>query len=316
MTPAKGLLRIVILGSAAGGGVPQWNCNCDVCRQAWQADGRVKSRTQSSIAVTANDRDWCVVNCSTDIRAQIMSTPQLHPNPSAGPRHSPVRAVVLTNADVDHVAGLLTLREKQAFDLYGTQAVLGVLERNPIFEVLDDAVVGRQRLDIGAPAEPVPGVVVEASRVPGKVALYLEREAMAGSDHIETAAETDHTVALRISNRDGSTFFHYVPGCAAMTPALAGWLQGSPLVFFDGTVWRDDEMLTHGLGAKTGSRMGHMSMGGEAGSIATFSGLGVGRKIFVHINNSNPVLVEGSPERAIAEQAGWEIAYDGMQVML
>ncbi len=316
MDPATGQLRIVVLGSAAGGGVPQWNCNCDVCRKARQSGDAVLPRTQSSIAVTGNGRDWCVVNASPDIRAQIMTTPQLHPDPAAGPRHSPIGAVVLTNADVDHVAGLLTLREKQAFDLYGTPAVLGVIARNPIFEVLDEALVRRRGLAVGEPAEPVPGVVIEAFRVPGKVALYLEKEAMAGSGRIETAAETDHTVALRISSREGSAFFHYIPGCAAMTPGIADEVRASPLVLFDGTVWRDEEMLAHGLGAKTGSRMGHMSMGGEAGSIAAFSDLAVKRKIFVHVNNSNPALIAGSPERAAAEEAGWEVAHDGLEVIL
>ncbi len=316
MTSAAGELRVVVLGSAAGGGVPQWNCNCDVCRRARRSGGQVSSRSQSSIAVSVDGRDWCVVNCSPDIRQQITSTPLLHPAADAGPRHSPIRAVVLTNADVDHVAGLLTLREKQAFDLYGTSAVLDVIARNSIFEVLDSELVARRPMIAGTPFEPLPGLVVEAFRVPGKVALYLERQAIAGAGKLDTAAETDHTVGLRISRRGGTAYFHYIPGCAAVTADVAARLRGSPLAFFDGTVWRDDEMQAHGLGAKTGRRMGHMSMSGEAGSIAAFVGLDIGRRIFVHINNSNPVLIEGSRERLAAEAAGWEIAYDGMQVEL
>lgn len=273
-------------------------------------------RTQSSIAVSIDGRDWCIVNCSPDVRAQILANPPLHPAAGSGPRHSPIKAVVLTNADVDHVAGLLTLREKQPFDLYGTGAVLGVIERNPIFEVLDDQLVTRRPFRVGEPFEPLAGLAIEAYRVPGKVALYLERQAMSGSGELETAAESDHTVGLGISRSDGSAAFHYIPGCAAMTPALARRLSGSDLVFFDGTVWRDDEMAAHGLGAKTGGRMGHMHMFGETGTLTAFAGLDVRRKIFVHINNSNPVLVEGSCERAAAEAAGWEIACDGMEVVL
>jgi len=313
MPPATGHLRIIVLGSAAGGGVPQWNCNCDVCRQAWQAAGAVKTRTQSSIAVSANGHDWCVVNCSPDIRTQILANPPLHPAAGGGPRHSPIKAVVLTNADVDHVAGLLTLREKQPFVVHGTKAVLGVIERNPIFEVLDEQLVARRPFCVGEPFAPLAGLTIEAYRVPGKVALYL---AMADSGQLETAAETDHTVGLRVSRADGSASFHYIPGCAAITPELAGRLCGSDLVFFDGTVWRDDEMSAHGLGAKSGQRMGHMHMAGGTGTIAAFAGLDVRRKVFVHVNNSNPALIEGSRERAAAEAAGWEIAYDGMEVVL
>ncbi len=316
MPPATGHVRIIVLGSAAGGGVPQWNCNCDVCRQAWRAAGAVRARAQSSIAVSADGHDWCIVNCSPDVRAQILANPPLHPAADRGPRHSPIKAVVLTNADVDHIAGLLTLREKQPFDVYGTEAVLGVIDRNPIFEVLDEQLVARHPFRVGEPFEPLADLRIEAYRVPGKVALYLEKEAMAGSGQLETAAETDHTVGLRISRSDGSASFHYIPGCAAMTPELAGRLRGSAAVFFDGTVWRDDEMAAHGLGPKTGQRMGHMHMSGETGAMAAFADLDVRRKIFVHINNSNPALIEGSRERAAAEAAGWEIACDGMEVVL
>lgn len=308
-------MRIIVLGSAAGGGVPQWNCACEVCRHAWRANGKVRPRTQSSIAVTANGDDWVIVNCSPDLRGQIIATPALHPGSNGRLRHSPVRAVVLTNADVDHVAGLLTLRESQPFDLYATEAVLQVLATNAIFEVLDPALVRRRPMRVGETVEPVPGVTIEPYRVPGKVALYLEGAALR-TGGLDTAAESDHTVGLDVRSRDPAARFHYVPGCAAMTPALALHLDRSPLVLFDGTAWSDDEMVSHGLGAKTARRMGHMSMDGEAGSIAAFSRLAVGRKIFIHINNSNPVLIEDSRERALAERAGWEIAHDGMEVVL
>jgi pyrroloquinoline quinone biosynthesis protein B len=265
--------------------------------------------------VTANGSDWCLINCSPDLRSQIIATPPLHPRGNRRLRDSPVRAVVLTNADVDHVAGLLTLREGEAFDLYATEAVLEVIAANPIFAVLDPALVRRRPMRVGEPVGPVPGVTIEPYRVPGKVALYLEKDALRAGD-LDTSAESDHTVGLHIRGRRATARFHYVPGCAAMTPALARRLDRSPLVLFDGTAWSDDELVSHGLGAKTARRMGHMSMDGEAGSIAAFSGLAVGRKIFIHINNSNPVLIEDSRERALAEGAGWEIAHDGMEVVL
>ena len=292
-------MRAIVLGAAAGGGLPQWNCGCENCRLA--RAGAIPAASQSSLAVSGNGRDWAILNASPDLRAQAAACPALHPT---GARASPVRAVLLTNGDIDHVAGLLTLREKQPFVLYATAEILAVLAANPVFGVLDESLVPRRAVRLGEPFELVDGVEAELFAVPGKVPLYLEGETVA------TDLEGEQTVGVRI----GRAF--YVPGCARLTPALAERLGGAAAVFFDGTLWEDDEMIRTGVGKKTGRRMGHMPVSGPEGSMAAFAGLAVGRKVYVHMNNTNPLWRPGSAERAAAEAAGWEIGYDGMEVTL
>ena len=294
-------LRARILGAAAGGGLPQWNCGCENCSLA--RAGAIPSQTQSSLACTADGRNWVILNASPDIRQQIAGAPSLHPT---GLRESPVKAVLLTNGDIDHVAGLLTLREKQAFTLFATREIHDVLAANPIFSALDASLVDRVALDLGTPVEIVPGLTAELFPVPGKVPLYLE------GDEVQTDLEGEKTVGVHLRTAGESAF--YIPGCAALTEALRRRLDGADLVFFDGTLWHDDEMIRAGLGQKTGRRMGHMSMSGPEGSIAAFDGLSVGRKVFIHMNNTNPVLRPDAPERRAAEAAGWTIGEDGMEV--
>ncbi len=309
-------MDIVVLGSAAGGGLPQWNCSCLLCRRARAGDPLVVSRTQSSLAVSADGQRWVLLNASPDVREQITRTGQLHPR--GGGRDSPIAAVVLTNADVDHIAGLLSLREAQPFALMATRRVHEVLAANPVFNVLNPRLVARRTVGLdeaaaiaGADGEPT-GLTVRLFPVPGKVALYLEDPA-AGPE-LGTVAED--TVGVEMSGpQDGARFF-YIPGCSRITGDLARRLDGAALVLFDGTVWSDDEMAATGVGAKTGQRMGHLCMSGPDGSIAAFSGLNVGRKLFIHINNTNPVLAGDSPERRTAEAAGWEIAVDGLEIRL
>jgi len=298
-------MRIIVLGSAAGGGFPQWNSACPVGRRAWQGDPAARWRSQCSLAVSAADEHWVLLNASPDLRQQILATPALHPQ--TAPRHSPIVAVVLTNGDIDHVAGLLTLRESQRFALYATRAILDVLAANPIFDALNPDYVDRRPLALDTAVE-VAGLSILPFAVPGKVALYMERgEPVIG-------AESEDTIGLEL--RAAGTRFCFVPGCAGMTAALGARLQGAPLVFFDGTLWTDDEMVQSGTGAKTGGRMGHISVSGPGGSLAAFASLSVGRKIYIHINNTNPMLLDDSPERAAAERAGWEVAYDGMELCL
>lgn len=296
-------MRAIVLGAAAGGGLPQWNCGCVNCGLA--RAGEIPAASQSSLAVSGNGRDWAILNASPDIRSQMAAVPALHPT---GPRESPVRAVLLTNGDIDHVAGLLGLREKQTFTLWATAEIHAVLAANRVFDALDPALVDRRSVALDDAFELVPGVEAELFAVPGKVPLYLE------GDTVETGVEGEQTVGVRLSADAGDAF--YIPGCAAVTPGLAARLQGAALVFFDGTLWEDDEMIRAGVGTKTGRRMGHVSMNGTQGSIAALAGLGIGRRVFVHMNNTNPVLRPGSPERAAAEAAGWEIAGDGMEVGL
>jgi pyrroloquinoline quinone biosynthesis protein B len=248
------------------------------------------------------------LNASPDLRQQLTTTPALHPRPGS-PRHSPVEGVVLTNGDIDHVAGLLSLREGHAFRVYATRRILTVLERNPVFNALARDVVDRRQVGLGEPITLGDRLTAEMFAVPGKVALYLEEESP------EIGGETEDVVGLRIEEDRGASFF-FVPGCARLTAALARRLAGAPIVFFDGTLWRDDEMVRLGAGSKTGQRMGHMSVSGSTGSLAAFADLEVGRKIYIHVNNTNPMLLEDSPERAAVTAAGWEVAYDGMEVDL
>ncbi len=307
-------MRIVVLGSAAGGGFPQWNCNCVGCRLARAGDPVASPRTQSSLAVTADGERWLLVNASPDIRQQIAASPALSP-PENVRRGSPIAAVVLTNADVDHSAGLLSLRERQPLSLFATGRVLDVLARNPIFDVLDRELVARCPLALEAEvalslAGRTLGLAITAFAVPGKVALWLEKDAGG------IAGLPEDTTGLRIAEPATGRHFFYIPGCAAMTPDLARRLTGAPLVFFDGTTWRDDEMAAAGVGSKTAARMGHMSMDGPTGSLAAFRPLGAHRKIYTHINNTNPVLLADADERRRAEADGWEIAWDGMEISL
>ncbi|KFF47517.1 pyrroloquinoline quinone biosynthesis protein PqqB [Gammaproteobacteria bacterium MFB021] len=297
-------MRLRVLGAAAGGGSPQWNCRCEVCRLAWAGDPRITPRTQSSIAISRDGEQWALINCAPEILAQIRQNPVLQPQ--HGDRHTPIRSVLLTNADVDHIGGLLNLRERSPFRLLATPSIQAVLKANPIFGVLNAECVTREPVALETAFELLDGVSAKLFAVPGKTALYLE------GDTVEIGVEGEDTVGVEFIGAGSRVY--YIPGCAAMTPALAARLEGADLVLFDGTLWRDDEMIAAGVGVKTGARMGHMSMSGDAGSIAAFAGLAVRRRVFVHINNTNPVLIEGSPERAQAERAGWEIAYDGMEL--
>lgn len=299
-------MKAIVLGSAAGGGVPQWNCRCRICQLARAGDARVSSRTQSSLAVSADGEAWLLINASPDVRQQISATTELHPR--RGLRDSPISAVLLTNGDVDHVAGLLTLRESQAFRLYATQSVAQAVDANRIFAVCAPGLVPRLPVTMGTRFEPVPGLQVEMFAVPGKVALWLEDETMRIGD------ETDSTVGLEITA--GGKRLLYIPGCAQVTDALCQRVAGADALLFDGTMWTDDEMVEAGLGSKTARRMGHVPLSGAGGSIAALADAPVRRRVFVHINNTNPILVEGSRERAAAERAGWEVAADGMRISL
>ncbi|MCI4662461.1 MAG: pyrroloquinoline quinone biosynthesis protein PqqB [Neomegalonema sp.] len=300
-------LRALVLGAGAGGGFPQWNCRCRNCASFWAGEAGLAPMSQSSLAVSADGENWLLLNASPDLRQQIINASQMHPR--AGKRHSPIKAVLLTNGDLDHIAGLITLREKQGFDLLATEEIHSVLRANPVFEALDPEFVSRKPIALEAPSEVLPGLTVTLFAVPGKVPLFLE-----GEGPVDTSAVGEFTVGVEIAAAGQRLF--YIPGCAALPADLAARLSGADLLFFDGTVYHDDEMIREGVGHKTGARMGHMAMAGPGGSLAAFSGLPIGRKIFIHINNTNPVLRAGSTERAAVRAAGWEIACDGLEVAL
>ena len=314
--PARRFMIIKVLGSAAGGGFPQWNCNGRNSAAVRMGREGFRARTQSSIAVSANGSDWVLFNASPDLRKQINDTPELHPRPAKGLRDSPIQAVVLTNGDVDHVAGLLNLREGQKFKLYATNRVLQTLESNSIFNVLARDKVERIELSLGstislAGPDGALGLDIEIFPVPGKVALYLENPE-AGENF---GTQQEDTVGVRISSGADRSFF-YLPGCAFLDDALRARLRSAALILFDGTLFTNDEMVRQNLLDKTGQRMGHISMSGPDGSMAAFSDLDVARKIYIHINNSNPVLDENSSEREAVKAAGWDVSFDGMEVRM
>lgn len=295
------MFKALILGAAAGGGLPQWNCGCENCNLARAGD--IPASTQSSLAVTMDGTSWVILNASPDIRAQIAANPALHPR---NLRDTPITGVLLTNGDIDHVAGLLSLREGQPFTLYATGEIHDVLAANPLMQAVDTARVPRVAIALDQPVTLLPGLTATLFSVPGKVPLYMEGET------VETDLEGEQTTGVHL--QAGGRNIFYIPGCAAVTDRLATRLRGADMVFFDGTLWRDDEMIRMGLSQKTGRRMGHISMCGPEGSIAALRDLGIGRKIYVHMNNSNPVLRPTTPERAEAESAGWIIGQDGMEL--
>ncbi|RWA67783.1 pyrroloquinoline quinone biosynthesis protein PqqB [Mesorhizobium sp.] len=310
-------MRMKIIGSAAGGGFPQWNCNYRLSRAARTGMSSVHSRTQSCIAVSADGTGWVLFNASPDIRQQIAQTPELQPSADAPLRSTPIRAVVLTNADVDHIAGLLSLRERQPFAIYATAQVLATLEANSIFNVLDPAIVPRRllaptkELAIGDADGHETGVVVDAFPVPGKIALYLEQR---GDPSADFSSDSGDTIGVRITGAGSRGAVFYIPGCARIDASLRTRVADAACLLFDGTVYTDDEMIVARVGQKTGARMGHIAMSGEAGSIAGLANVKIGRRIFVHINNTNPVLDENSAEHAAVKAAGWEVASDGMEI--
>jgi pyrroloquinoline quinone biosynthesis protein B len=297
-------LTAIVLGAAAGGGFPQWNCNCEICRLAWAGDTRVRARTQASIAVSSEGQHWTLLNASPDLRAQIQANPALHPRDL---RASPIKSVVLTGAEIDQTAGLLSLRERSPFTIMATATTLAAVADNPMFGALAADVVSRSAIFPGQRFKLAGGLESELFMVPGKVPLYLE------SENPETAEESAANVGVEIT--DGNKSLTYVPGAAAVTPALRQRLSRADVILFDGTLFTDNEMIRTGTGAKAGRRMGHMPIDGDGGTLAALQGLSA-RKIFVHINNTNPILVDGSPERRRVEAAGWEVAEDGMEIVL
>ena len=299
-------MQFLVLGSAAGGGLPQWNCLCANCRLAYERDGRLTARSQCSVAASADGENWVVLSATPDLRQQIFDNPALHPK--IAPSHSPIKGVFAPNGDVDNIAGLLVMREMQPFTLWATPSVMAHTTGG-VFGVLNAGLVKRQAVKLEEPIDTGLGFTITPFVTPGKIPLYMES---ANEAEIELGAESDATVGLEI--REGDHRYYYMPSCARMTDTLRKRLRGADLVFFDGTAFDDDEMIQQGLGPKTAWRMGHMAMNGERGTISALADLEIKRRIFVHINNSNPALRCDSSERAQVEAAGWEIGHDGLLI--
>ena len=300
-------MRVRVLGSAAGGGFPQWNCGCGNCALARAGDARVKPRTQDSIAFAAGGSDgagasWNVVNASPDIRAQIEANAVLHPRAA---RHTPIRSILLTNGDLDHVLGLFSLRESTPLVIWATDAVrAGLEERNAMMRTLHrfPEQITWKRLELGKSVELGDGTSVEARPVGGKAPVHLTGLA---------PSTPEDNVALWV--RDGSRLVVYAAACASLD-GLEAAFDDADVLFLDGTFWSSDELVAAGLSRARAEDMAHLPVGGERGSIARLAASRARRKIFTHVNNSNPILVEGSPEHRAVTAAGWEVAWDGMEI--
>lgn len=258
--------------------------------------------TQSSVAVSADGSQWLLLNASPDIGEQFAANAILHPQ---GLRGSPMRSVVLTNGDIDHIAGLLTLRERTAFTIHATSTTHDILDQNAVFKVLDPDLVERRHMVLDEPFSPLPGLEVTAFAVPGKDALFME------GMNPTVGIMGGQTVGLKI--KDANSLFYYIPGCAEIPDWLVGKLAEADLLFFDGTVWENDDMIRSGTGEKTGSRMGHVAISGAGGSLERLARIEA-RRVYIHINNTNPILREGAARTTVID-AGWEIAHDGLEIV-
>ena len=303
-------MRVRVLGSGAGGGFPQWNCNCANCRGLRSGLRRARPRTQSSIALSADGVRWYLINASPDIRQQIESFDGLHPNDT--PRGTPIQGILLTNADIDHIAGLLSLRESQPLCLYSTKQVRDwVLESNAVFRAIcllpsqctwKSALTSGQHAIVGVDGKES-GLRYEAFPVPGKPPAYL----------MDVVSEwSEETIGYKITDARSGRSLVYVPGVKQIDAHVASWLDGCDCLLFDGTCWSDDELLKLGIAPKTALAMGHIPISGPDGSLARLDDLRHVKRIYIHINNTNPILIEDSAERRAVEEAGWEVAFDGM----
>jgi len=321
-------MRIKLLGASAGGGFPQWNCACPNCsgardeRKSGGSRRRFQERTQSQLAVSADDRAWFLLNASPDLRFQIESFSELHPKSQAGgTRHTPIAAVVLTNADLDHVLGLLLMRESQPIHIYATASVRKILtEDNTMYRMLDQKHGQVKWTDI-LPGQSFELVSVQGERsglhclplsIDSKYPIYVSPQALPRLDPQEAV------LGLVIREGEGSRQkqFAHLPGIRELDENWRKRISECDLVFCDGTFWEDDELKKASGAARTSREMGHIPMSGPAGSIEVLSRLKRPRKVFTHINNTNPVLDETGEEHAAVLKAGIEVGKDGMEFKL
>jgi pyrroloquinoline quinone biosynthesis protein B len=306
-------VRIRVLGSAAGGGFPQWNCGCPNCRGVRLGTLAAQPRTQESVAISADGESWFLLNASPEIRTHIESFAPLAPR---APRDTPIAGLLLTNGDLDHCLGLLALRESQPLTVYATEQVWrGFTEGNVLYRTLErfPGQVRWQRLRPGescellAASDRPSGLVAEAIAVPGQPPLHLRSR---------SAPSVEDNVGFGVRELATGATCGYFSGVAGPTRALEAALASADCLFLDGTFWSSDELIALGLSDRRAEDMAHWPIGGAGGSLKSLAGKGKGRsrKIFIHINNTNPILREDSPERAALSAAGWEVAYDGLEL--
>jgi pyrroloquinoline quinone biosynthesis protein B len=304
-------MKIRVLGSAAGGGAPQWNCGCQNCVAIRNNAPNIRARTQESVAVSADGERWLLLNASPEIRQQIESFAGLHPKAA---RHTPIAGIVLTNGDLDHCLGLLSLRESQPLQLYATERMrAGFTSDNALYRTLErfHGQVTWHALTMGHEfeladlrGEPL-GLTLEARPVPGKAALHLAHWAPHSEDNI----------GLRVRDREGKVLA-YLPGVAGPSAEVRTLLEGAHAAFFDGTFWSSDELGGVSPGSRRAEDMAHWPVGGVQGSLTMLKALDVPRRVLIHLNNTNPLLRDDSAEAAEARAAGVEVAFDGMELAL
>jgi len=307
------MMKIIVLGSAAGGGYPQWNCNCRNCDGFRHGLVRSRPRTQSSIAISANGTDWLLVNASPDILAQVRATPALQPARSV--RDTGIAAVLLMDAQVDHVTGLMMLREGPTIPLYCSAPVWEDLQAGfPLARVLgyycgvhwhELPVQHGDRSSFAIPK-------LEGLRF---TAIPLDSKAPPYSPHREAPVAGDNIGLLVEDTASGRKLF-YAPGLGAIAPMTAAAMREADCLLVDGTFWTEDEMITLGFSNKPAAAMGHLPQHGPGGMIEVLDGMPASRKILIHINNTNPVLDEDSAQHATLLRHGIELAYDGLEVQL
>lgn len=303
-------MRVKVLGSAAGGGFPQWNCACRNCRRLREGRFPGRPRTQTQLALEGEQSRWTLVNASPDLRSQIEATYELCPHD--GDRHSPISTVVLTGVEVDQALGLLLLREFHSFSVHATRSVHSILiEDNSLFGVLARFAgqVCWNDIPFGRPFS-VAGARLEALPLPGSFPGFVGAERRAESDPSEAV------IGLWVTPESGGHALAFLPNAGAVSDSLLERLEQCDVLFFDGTFWSDEEPARiPGLG-RTASAMGHMPISGAGGSLERLAPLKRPRKIFIHINNTNPILDVESAEYRTVREAGWEVAWDGMEITL
>jgi len=303
-------MRVKILGAAAGGGFPQWNCRCANCRRLRQGSFHGTPRNQAQLALSAGDRDWYLVNASPDLRVQIESTPELHPQ--EGQRHSPIRGVILTCAELDQVLGLLLLRECQSLRVHSTTAVRRILlEDNSMFAMLERHPGQLSWSDVvpGVPFQVDPGICCTPLTVPGGYPLYVSGSRLAQSPPGEAV------LALLFESGGGGKLA-YFPGAPQVDETWLPWLEQSDVLLFDGTFWTDDELIQVQGSGRTARQMGHLPVSGPGGALERLAALRHPRKLFMHVNNTNPMLDEESAAYREVCDAGWDVARDAMEFTL
>jgi pyrroloquinoline quinone biosynthesis protein B len=304
-------VRIKVLGAAAGGGLPQWNCACVNCSSVRNNQPNIRTSSQAQLAVSAEPASWFLINASPDLRDQLIKSPDLHPNSANGLRNTPVAGVILTSADLDHVLGLLLMREFTPVCIYATRPVINILKKNSFFQMLD-RLPGQSRW---ITIEPDVSFHVGENLTCTPIALSDSLPAYVGEEERLDLDSTGATIGLILEESHGARVA-YLPALSFVSPSLKELLSTCSAILADGTFWSDDELQSIQSGTPLARSMGHLPISGHDGSLATFRDLNGVRKIYTHINNTNPILNEQSSERRQVNDAGWEVAWDGLEITI